>query len=103
MIHTEQQIKEKAKKIISDLNNDSKYFKPDCIDSIVFSENKQLLKSGEEIEGVWLIYLKVLFKNIDILTLSDETGEPIFIRRFTYQVQEIKKDNAGNYHVLKNE
>ncbi len=95
MIHTEEQIREKVKKIISDLSNDGKYFKPDCIDAIIFSENV------EENKDVWLIYLKVLFKNIDILTISDETGEPIFIRRFTYQVQEIKKDDNGKYYILK--
>ncbi len=100
MKHTKEEMLEKAHQIMKDLRGE--WYKDNCIRKINFHEQNELTYPKNVIVDTWGASINSIFDNIDFLTISDETGEPIFIRRFTYQVQEIKKDNNGKYYILKN-
>lgn len=99
MILTKEKILEKTHMIMKDLQG--KRYKETCVRKINFHKKNDTLHSQELTSDVWVISLNSIFDKIDFLTVSDETGEPVFIRRFSYQVQEIKKDSNGKYYLVK--
>ena len=101
MVHTEKQILEKAKLILKDLKG--KNYKEECIRKISFNKEKMVLKPEEKIIPAWTVSINSLFENIDFLTISDETGEPICYQNFTTKILEIAKDETGKYYRVKKE
>lgn len=99
MIQTREKILEKAQMIMKDLQG--KWYKETCVRKINFHKKSEAFDPQELTNDVWVISLNSIFDKIDFLTISDETGEPIFIRHFSYQVQEIKRDSNGKYYLVK--
>jgi hypothetical protein len=48
------------------------------------------------------VAVKAPFDNIDFLTISDKTGEPLYYQNFNMIVYEIGKDEKGNYYRIEN-
>ncbi len=97
MKHTEKEIKAIALKILKDI--DGKYFRENCIDSLVFDEKQEFLDG--KIKPAWIIFIKQIFDNEDHLIISDETGEPIYYQNFNYITREIGKDKDGKYYRIR--
>lgn len=94
MVHTNEEILEISKKIMKDFRK-SRY-KDSDIESIFFSKEKELYKGG--IHPCWTIAIKAPFDNTDFLTISDETGEPLYYQNFNMIIYEIGMDSDGNYY-----
>jgi len=96
--YTEEQILERTKKILKDLHRE--YYNESKIESLYFNA-KEELPNGEN-EGkehpCWVIFVKALFDNNDFLTISDETGEPLYYQNFNLNTAEIAKDSEGVYY-----
>lgn len=95
MKHTEAKILEKAKIVIKDLHGD--HYSDSCINSIFFNKEKEVSRPVRKIIAAWTISIKSLFDNTDFLTISDETGEPLYYQNFNYRITEIIKDNNNKY------
>lgn len=96
MIHTEEQILERAKLILKDLKG--KNYKEGCIHKISFTKEKEVVKPERKTIAAWTISVNSLFGNIDFLTISDETGEPLYYQNFNFQISEVTKDNENKYN-----
>lgn len=101
MKHTEQQIKEIALKVMNDIEFD--YDKEIGINYVGFDKSKDIRRgifSGKSIP-VWLVsfeFGKPYFAPEALfLTISDETGEPLYFQHST-AVVEIEKDNNRKYY-----
>jgi len=95
MKHTEQQIFEISIKILRDLN--PKKFAESDIENIIFSPKDKTANSDRKLSDSWLISIKSLFGNIDILAIADETGEPLYYQNFNFAKVKIQKDSKGIY------
>lgn len=98
MKYTEQEILEIARKVLKCLRSDR--FKEDDIENTFFSKEKELYRGENEGKNhpCWTIAIKAPFENTDFLTISDETGEPLYYQNFNMIIYEIEKDINGNYH-----
>ncbi|MDQ1856699.1 hypothetical protein [Chryseobacterium sp. WLY505] len=76
MKYTEKQILEKTKIILKDFKG--KYYTDSCINKISFRKEKEVSKSERKVIGEWTVSVKTIFDNLDFLTVSDETGEPLY-------------------------
>lgn len=98
MKNTEEEIIKKAKQIIKDFREE--YYFEDCMDGVLFKESQKLdygeLK-GETIP-CWTVYVKAIFDNIDLLFISEETGEPLYYHNFNMILFGIQKDEDGKYY-----
>ena len=101
MIHTEKQIKEIAFKAMNDIEFD--YDKEIGILYIGFDKSKDIRRgifSGKSIP-TWLVsfeFGKPYFTPESVfLTISDETGDPLYFQHST-AVIELEKDVNGKYH-----
>ncbi|WP_426476931.1 hypothetical protein ACP3T3_16650 [Chryseobacterium sp. CBSDS_008] len=99
MKQTEDKIREKAIKIITDLTEGA--YGKDNIININFQKDDELLIPKGKIIDSWTVSVKSLFDNRDFLILSDETGEPIYYQNFNYITTEIIKNNDGIYQYKK--
>jgi len=99
MKHTEEQILAKAKEIMKDL--DGKYYFEDCVAGVVFKKNKisNYGKNIGEKHSTWIIGIKALADNEDLLFISDETGEPLYYQNFNTFVFDVEKDERGYFRV----
>lgn len=97
MKHTEEQVLEKAKKILIDLFKD--LYNETDIRKASFNEKKELIRGKDvgKTHPCWTISINAPFDNIDFLAISDETGEPLYYMNFNTIVYEIGKDPDGNY------
>lgn len=97
MKNTEQEILEKAKKVLKGIFDD--LYKEDDIEKVVFYEKDELIRGSNKgkVHPTWTAIIKAPFDNIDFLTISDETGEPLYYQNFNMIVYEIGKDADGNY------
>ena len=95
MKNTETQIFEKAKIILQDLNPN--YFNENDILKITFSEKDKVARPIGKIIDIWLVSIRSLFDNVDFLTISDETGEPLYYQNFNIAIAEIEKNAQGRY------
>ena len=97
MKHTENQILEIAKQVVKDLGpingNTNK------VRSIRFNIEEDLARGADigKLHPCWIIFIDSLFDNTDILTISDESGEPLYYQNFNMATIEIKKDANGIY------
>ena len=97
MKYTEKKILEIAKKVISDLNPEA--LKHDTIENAFFNNEKDLSRDKKKIiiHPCWTVSINTLFDNTDFLTISDETGEPIYYQNFNMITAEIEKNSKGKY------
>jgi hypothetical protein len=102
MKHTEQEILETAKKVLQGIFED--LYKESDIEKVFFIEKDELIRGENEGEKhpTWTASIKAPFDNTDFLTISDETGEPLYYQNFNMIVYEIGKDNEGNYYRKEN-
>lgn len=100
MKHTEQEVLEKSKIILKDIRQ--KYYSDNSIDGILFEAKDEILMGPDkgEIKQTWLVYIKSLFDNIDVLTISDETGEPLYYQNFNLRMNSIEKNSEGRYFLI---
>lgn len=101
MKHTEKEILEIVKKVLKDLEGE--YYKEANIENVFFDKDDKLIR-GENIgkpHYTWTIAIKSLFDNTDFLTISDETGEPLYYQNFNMIIAEIKKNEDGKYVTIK--
>lgn len=98
MKHTTEQIKEKAHQVMKDL--DGKFYFETCIIDTHFSKDKaiSLSKAKGKTISVWIVGVKAIFDNEDLLIISDETGEPLYYQNFNTFVFNIEKDDDGKYY-----
>ena len=99
MKYTEEQITAKAKEVIKDFRG--KYYSEECIDGVVFRENKDINfgKLKDQKHSTWIIGVKSLADNEDLLFISDETGEPLYYQNFNTFVFDVEKDERGYFRV----
>jgi hypothetical protein len=94
--YTEEQILEKVKIILKDLKGE--YYSDSCINNIYFNPEKQVSRPERKSIPAWTVSVKSIFNNTDFLTISDETGQPLYYQNFNYRIIEIAKDNDGQYY-----
>lgn len=98
MKYTKEQILEIADKIMKDLRG--KFYFEGCIIDMAFSEQETFAgKYKGQIKPQWIVGVKAIFDNEDILMISDEDGEPLYYMNFNTFVYEIAKDEKGYYRV----
>jgi hypothetical protein len=98
MKHTEEQILKIAHKVMKDLRGN--YYFEDCVDGIAFkNRNVNYGKYEGKKMAQWIVGIKSLFDNEDLLLISDEDGEPLYYQNFNTFVNEIDKDERGYYRV----
>lgn len=97
MKHTQEQIKEKADQIMKDL--DGKYYFENCVIDTFFKKKEEVFtgKLKGKALSVWIIGIKALADNEDLLFISDETGEPLYYQNFNMICFDIEKDKDGKY------
>jgi hypothetical protein len=95
MKHTEEQMLEKAKKVLKDIQRTS--YREENILGVSFRENKEVARPREKKINSWTTSLhEPVFDRALFLVLSDETGEPLYFQS-PHKVGEIEKDSQGNY------
>ncbi len=99
MKYTEEQILAKAKKVMKDVKG--KFYSEDCIEGALYQKADKIIsgKNKNKIMPTWSVSIKAIFNNIDILTISDETGEPLFYMNFNTLIFDIEKDEKGYFRV----
>lgn len=99
MKHSEKEMLELTKKVLSDLQG--QYFKEENLKKVVFNENKEINNSiYQRIQiACWTaVIIEPIFDASEFLTISDETGEPLYYQNANMIIHEIQKDNNGNYY-----
>lgn len=97
MKYTEDQIKELAHQIIKDISG--KYYFKNCVNDIFFKEKEEVFvgKSKGKTLPVWIVGIKAIADNENLLYISDETGEPLYYQNFNLICFDIEKDKDGKY------
>lgn len=97
MKHTEEQMLEKAKKVLKDLQKTS--YREENIKKL-WSEDEKLMRGKDKgkLHKCWVISIdEPVFDRSLFLIISDETGEPLYFQS-PHRVSEILKDENGNYY-----
>ncbi|WP_294292925.1 hypothetical protein [uncultured Chryseobacterium sp.] len=96
MKHTKQEMLIKALKILKDLN--PQYFKDENLKKIIYHENDELSRPKGKIANTWVAIVDdPIFDASEFLTISDDTGEPLYYQNANMIIHEIQKDNNVNY------
>lgn len=97
MKHTEEQIKEKARQIMKDLNG--KYYFENCVVDTFFKKKEDVFtgKSKGKVLPIWIVGIKAIADNENLLLISDETGEPLYYQNFSMVCFDVEKDKYGKY------
>ena len=93
MKNTEIQILEKAKQVMADLYG--KHYSESTIGKPMFREKEEV--ADGQYADTWTVSIESLFDNLDFLTISDETGEPIYYQNFNMIITDIGKTAQGRY------
>jgi hypothetical protein len=97
MKHSNEEILALAKRVIMDLHG--KYYDESLIRKVSFHADEELIRGqriGEK-QPLWTIVIdEPLFDSTDFLTMSDETGEPLYYQT-KHLVAEIIKNADGYY------
>lgn len=97
MKYTEKQILEKTKKILQDLQG--QFYNEENIKNARFSDKKELSRPEGKTAPVWTVSIdEPVFDAWEFLTISDETGEPLYYQNANMIIHEIQKDDKGNYY-----
>ncbi len=95
MRYTENEMLEKAKKILKDLN--PQYFKDEYLKKIVFSKDDDVARPIGKIMPTWTAVIdEPITDSYEFLVISDDTGEPLY-RQSKHLVVEVKKNGDGVY------
>jgi hypothetical protein len=97
MIHTKEEILILAHKVMNDL--EKQFYQKDAIKGASFKEDEVLMRGprrGEKAPLWTIAMIEPHFETAVFLTISDETGEPLYIQN-KHGVAEIEKDAGGNY------
>ena len=99
MKHTEKQITAKAKEVLKDFRG--KYYSEECINDAFFDKDSivDFGKLKGKKHSTWIIGVKSLADNEDLLFISDETGEPLYYQNFNTFVFDVEKDERGYFRV----
>ena len=99
MKHTEEEILEKAKKVMSNVRG--KFYREANIQGAFFEEEKSILSGihRDKKMPIWTVSISALFENIDFLHISDETGEPVYYQNFNTLTFDVDKNEDGYYLV----
>ena len=96
MKHTEEQMLEKAKQVLKDLQKTS--YREDNLKKVKFSKSKEVARpEGKKIDSWTAVIDEPVFDRLLFLVISDETGEPLYFQS-PHRVSEILKDEKGNYY-----
>ena len=97
MKNTEKEMLELTKKVLSDLQG--VYYKEENIKKVVYHENDEVSRPEGRIMNTWVAVIdEPIFETSEFLTISDETGEPLYYQNANMIIHEIKKDDNGNYY-----
>jgi hypothetical protein len=95
MNYTEEKVLEKAKKILKDLQKE--FYIEENIENVWFQKERSMREDENKTHSCWIVVIgEPLFGSSIFLTISDETGEPLYIQS-KHKVSEIEKDSDGNY------
>jgi len=97
MNYTEDQILEKAKLVLGEVNG--AYFNEKNIRKIVFDEDEVIIRGVDigKAHPTWTIVIdEPVTDSTDFLSISDETGEPLYIQG-KHSVAVFKKNSDGKY------
>lgn len=95
MKNSKDQILAKAKKVLQDIKGE--YYKEEDIVKITYRANDNVARPKGKVMDTWVISIDSIFDNRDFLTVSDETGEPLYYQNFNTVIAEITKDSNGKY------
>lgn len=100
MKHTEEEILEKAKKIMHDLRG--KFYREESVLDAFFVNERIILSGTHKDEKIplWTVSINSLFENIDFLHISDETGKPIFYQNFNTLTFDVGENEEGEYYLV---
>jgi hypothetical protein len=97
MKHSEEQILAIAEKVLQDLQK--QFYNKENIEGAWYTDEKELargLNAGQK-APLWIVSInEPVFDTSFFLTISNETGEPLYIQN-KHGVAEIEKDAGGNY------
>ena len=97
MNYTQEQMLIKAKKVLQDLQK--QYFKEENLLGVSFREKDEVSRPRGKIMDTWVAVIdEPIFEASEFLTISDETGEPLYYQNANMRIHEIKKDDNGNYY-----
>jgi hypothetical protein len=95
MKHTEEQILTKGKEVLKDLYGN--FYREEEVQKVLFDPNEELLRGGTGFIAAWtVVIIEPVSDSLIFLTISDQTGEPIYIQS-KHLVREIMKDVNGKY------
>jgi hypothetical protein len=95
MNYTEEQILEKSKKILKDLQKE--FYNEVNIENTRFQKDRPIRGNEKKTIPCWITSVdEPIFDTSEFLTISDETGEPLYFQN-SHKVIEIEKDKNGNY------
>lgn len=97
MKHTEEEMTAKAKKVLSDLHKE--FYREENLKKVIFDPREELMRGineGKEHPCWTAVIDEPLFDSSIFLTISDETGEPLYIQN-KHGIAEIEKNSDGNY------
>lgn len=96
MKHTDEQMLEKAKQVLKDLQKTS--YREENFKKIVFTKEDDVARpEGKKIDTWTAVLDEPVFDRLLFLVISDETGEPLYFQS-PHRVSEILKDDKGIYY-----
>ena len=97
MKYSETQMLLKANKILKDLFK--QYFKEENVEKIWFNEKADIPRQIGKVMSTWTVCVYDSLSDADeFLTISDETGEPLYYQNANTIITEIARDENGNYY-----
>lgn len=95
MNHTKEQILEKSKKILKDLQKE--FYNEVNIENTRFQKERPIRGNETKTIPCWITSVdEPVFDTSIFLTISDESGEPLYLQS-AHKVVKIEKDIDGNY------
>ncbi len=94
MKHTEEEIITKGKEILKDLYGSS--YREEEIQKAMFDPEQEPLRGSSDSAAIWTVVIEPVSGSLTFLSISDETGEPLYIQS-KHLVCEIKKDTYDKY------
>lgn len=95
MNYTEQQMLDKGKQVLKDCYGNN--YHEEEIEKVMFNPEKKLTRGGLGNIPAWTVVInEPVFDSLTFLTISDITGEPLYIQT-KHMVREIAKDENGKY------
>jgi hypothetical protein len=95
MKYTEEEMQAKAKKVLKDIQKE--YYKEENIAKTWFVKEDPIRGSQDKTQPCWIVSInEPVFDSSIFLTISDETGEPLYIQN-KHGIREIENTSEGKY------